>query len=233
MYMTALRALAVTIMTAIPAAAAQDDFENRVRAYILANPEIIVEALAILSERERKADVAALVAKHPHLFTEPAYHGLGAGDAPIRVVEFFDYKCAPCKTLHHALVPAIAANPDIYVEMRHLPILSPASERAARFALSVRHVSDADTYARIHDRLWAARGPMNAALFERLATSEGLDFAALEAAMYSAWVSDRIEANRDTAIALEILGTPAFVTRSSVRFGAADVDDLIKDWRGD
>ena len=114
--------------------------------------------------------------------------------------------------------------------MRHLPILTPGSERAARFALAVRDVAGDAAYARVHDRLWEMRGPMNAAGFAGIAAEEGLDFARIAPVMDSAAITERIDRNRDIAIALEILGTPAFVTRDSIHFGRADVAELSRLW---
>lgn len=223
---------ALLIASAFSSASATEvSFEDRVRNYILAHPEVIIEALTILSEREERAAIKARIAEHAGMFEEPPYHGIGPGDAPLRVIEFFDYKCAPCKALHEPLVQALAADPGIRVEMRHLPILSPSSESAARFALAVRRLADPGTYQRVHDALWSQKGPLGTALFAQLATGAHLDWQAVEAAMYSDWVTARIDANRDTAIALEILGTPAFVSKSSVSVGSTDVDALIALWR--
>ncbi|WP_095590223.1 DsbA family protein [Actibacterium ureilyticum] len=223
--------LALALLLAGPGARAETDgFDARVRAYLLANPEVILEALEVLSKREAQAALEQKLAGFPGLFTDPPRHGLGAPDAPVRVIEFFDYKCAPCKAMHPKLVQLVADNPDLRIEMRHLPILSPASERAARFALATRAVAGADAYDRVHDRLWSLRGPMNAAGFARIAADEGLDFDAIAAQMDSDAITARITHNRDVAIALEILGTPAFVTPGSVRFGQSDIDDLAALW---
>ncbi len=214
-------------------AAEDEDFGQKVRDYILAHPEIIVEALSILSERERKAEVAARIADLSELFSDPPALGMGAPEAPVQVVEFFDYRCVPCKTMHPALEAYVADNPDIRIEMRHLPILSPGSERAARFALATRLVAGDAAYARVHKAIWAMKGPLNAQGFERVAQAEDLDFEAISKAMDTPEVTTRITYNRDAAIALEILGTPAFVTADSVSFGQADVEALGALWRGE
>ena len=194
-------------------------FEERVRAYLLENPEVIVEALTILSERETRSAMAERVAGFPALFSDPPLLGEGDGAAPIRVVEFFDYKCVPCKEVHPSLVTFVEANPEVRVEMRHLPILTPGSERAARFALATEATYGAEQYRAVHDRLWEMRGPLNAAGFERI-----------EKAMESEAIGARIAFNRDVAIALEVLGTPAFVTRDSVTFGSTDIETLSEAW---
>lgn len=223
---SAMIAMAATAV----ADAANDGFEERVRAYILANPEVILEALEILSERENRTNMAAKVAAYADIFARPARLGIGPKDAELRVVEFFDYRCAPCKALHPKLIAALNAHPDIRVEMHHLPILSPGSERGARFALAAGNVSGSDAYAAVHNDLWALKGPLRAAAFERIAAKHGLDWPAIQSEMNSDTVSARIARNRDMAIDLEILGTPAFVTPTSVSFGQSDAAALVADW---
>ena len=218
------------LMTTNVAAVETDVFEDRVRQYLLNNPEVILEALEVLSTRQKQAELQQKLAGFPGLLTEPALHGLGLPDAPVRVIEFFDYKCIPCKAMHPALEKAVDQFAELRIEMRHLPILSPASERAARFALATRAVAGSDAYTRVHNSLWALRGPMNAAGFERIAVQEGLDFGAIANVMDSDEITDRIDFNRDVAIALEILGTPAFVSAKDVRFGQSDIDELTKLW---
>lgn len=217
---------------AICTAAQADDaaFDSRVRAYILANPEIILEALTILSEREAEAAMRQQVAAYPQLFSDPPQLGMGAPGAGLRVVEFFDYKCMPCKAVHPVLEKFVETHPNVRIEMRHLPILTPGSERAARFALAVREVAGEQMYARAHDRLWDIRGPLNAAGFKRISTELNLPYDKIAARMESAEITARINYNRDAAIAMQILGTPAFVTPESVTVGQTDIDVLAANW---
>lgn len=208
----------------------QQAFEDRVRAYLLEHPEVILEALTLLSERESKAATKARLAEFPELFTDGPRLGIGAPDAPITVIEFFDYKCVPCKAVHPALVDFVAKHPEVRIEMRHLPILAPGSERAARFALATRKVAGEATYYAVHEALWDIRGPLNNAGFQRLAEEMGLDFEKIVSLMESDAISARIAYNRDAAIALEILGTPAFLTPGNVSFGITDIDFLSEAW---
>ncbi|MEL7151673.1 MAG: DsbA family protein [Pseudomonadota bacterium] len=224
--------LSACILTASAAGSVAEElsFEDRVRAYILDNPEIILEALTILSEREAAAATQARVAAFPELFSDPPALGIGDPDAPIKVIEFFDYKCVPCKAVHPVLVDFVAQHPDVRIEMRHLPILTPGSERAARFAMAVRDVEGDAAYATVNDALWTLRGPLNNAGFERVAAELDLDFSQIAPVMESEAITARITYNRDAAIALEILGTPAFVTADSVLFGVTDIDVLSEAW---
>lgn len=109
--------------------------------------------------------------------------------------------------------------------MRQLPILSPGSERAARFALAVKNIAGSEAYVATHEALWNLTGPMRASAFEQIALQNDLDWVTIKTEMTSEAVSSRIEQNRDIAIDLEILGTPA-----SVSFGGADAVALVAEW---
>ncbi|MEP3679412.1 MAG: DsbA family protein [Paracoccaceae bacterium] len=220
------------ICMAVASNAHEDDveFEERIRAFLLKNPEVILEAMTSLAEREKTAAQSQAIATFPDIFTEIGALGMGDVAAPIRVVEFFDYRCAPCKAMHPGLVSLVNTTPELRIEMRQLPILSPASERGARFALAVKEVAGLEAYGRVHERLWQLRGPLNAASFEKVAREETLDWTLIKELMNSDAVSARIDRNRDIAIALEILGTPAFVSTNSITFGQSDINALAEVW---
>ncbi len=206
------------------------EFEERVRTYLLAHPEIILEAMETLTERQRRTAQTAQIAEYAEMFEETPVLGIGPEQAKHTVIEFFDYRCAPCKALHPKLKAALQDHPNIRVEMRHLPILSPGSERGARFALAVKNIGTPEQYNAVHEALWALKGPLQAPAFEKIARAQGLDWAMVQAEMKGNAVSDRITTNRDIAIDLQILGTPAFVTPTSVSFGSTDAVGLVADW---
>ena len=129
------------MMAGAAAQAHEADIDAHIRSYILTHPEIILEAMDILATREKAAAVAAQVAEHPYLFTDAPRLGMGAPDGSVRVVEFFDYRCAPCKAMHPKLQALVAETPELRIEIRQLPILSPGSERAARSPIWIPEVS--------------------------------------------------------------------------------------------
>ncbi len=200
--------------------------EDQIHAYILDHPEIILEALERLTEREERLARANQIATFPELFERAPVLGLGSKSAPRRVIEFFDYKCIPCRSIHARLEVLVAENPELRVEMRQLPILTPASEQATRFAMAVWQVAGDDAYAETHEALWAHLGAYNTVVFSQMAEDLGLDFAVVEAAMWTDAVSQQIDANRDMAIALNIIGTPSFVTPEDIAVGTTDLERL-------
>jgi protein-disulfide isomerase len=79
----------------------QNAFERRVRDYILANPEVIAEAMQNLEQSKREAEQtevqAALATHREELFNsrESPVGGNLLGD--VTLVEFFDYNCSFCR----------------------------------------------------------------------------------------------------------------------------------------
>ena len=192
----------------------------------MAHPEVILDALALLTERQEREARAQQIAAFPSLFERPPVLGLGAQNAPRRVVEFFDYKCFPCRSIHARLATLTEANPDLRIEMRHLPILTPASEQATRFALAAQQVEGEEAYRAAHEALWAHTGPYNTVVFSRIASELTLNFEAIEDAMWSDVITAQIDENRNIAIALDIIGTPSFVTPEDVAIGTTDLERL-------
>lgn len=115
--------------------------EKIVRDYILTNPEIIEEALIALNEKREAEQAAAasvaLVQNADQIFNASGDYSIGPDDAPVTVVEFFDYRCGPCR----GSMETVNALPDRYkgqvrVVFKEFPILSAESRVAAVAALA-------------------------------------------------------------------------------------------------
>jgi protein-disulfide isomerase len=119
-----------------------DPFEQRVRAYLLKNPEVIMEALQVLQERQRAAEAETfkrtIAERSDEILNDPAapVGGNPAGD--VTLVEFFDYNCPYCRRVAPTVVELEEADPGLRVVYKEFPILGPGSEFAARAALAAR-----------------------------------------------------------------------------------------------
>jgi len=78
--------------------------ESIVREYILANPEIIAEALQLLQAKKKSAEAAAdrqmLTSDRAQLVSDPTSPVGGNARGGVTVVGFFDYLCGVCKRIH-------------------------------------------------------------------------------------------------------------------------------------
>ena len=207
--------------------AERSEIESIVRDYILDNPDIIMEAIAVLRAREEQAAIdqqrAQLVERRGELFDSPTSPSLGSADADIVLVEFFDYNCGYCKRMVDDVLALAEGNPDVRVVFKEFPILSQSSETAARAALAA---DNQGLYIDMHNALMVHRGAMDEATVFVIAEEIGLDIPQLREDMASETVNAEIAANADLAISLGIRGTPAFIIGDIVLPGAVDLETL-------
>jgi protein-disulfide isomerase len=137
----------------------QDEFERRVRAYLLANPEVVVEAVQRLEARQRAAEQdeaqANLKARSDEVFRDPASPVGGNPQGDVTLVEFFDYNCPFCRRMAPVMGEAEAADPKLRVVYKEFPILGPDSRFAAKAALAAHKQGK---YVAFHKALMQAKG---------------------------------------------------------------------------
>ena len=234
--MTLLRRLLAVLAIAIPALDAsaqglnrsqQDEVREMIRSYILANPEVIVEALNLLEERQKTeaaaGQAAALRQRQAELRDDPGSPSVGPATADVVVVEFFDYRCPYCKQVVGPIAELLRGDPRVRVVYKELPILAPDSAVAARAALAANLQG---AYRPFHAALMARRGAYDDATIAAVAAEVGLDPARIRADMNRPEIAAQIERNHALARDLGIRGTPAFVIGDTLVPGAIDLATL-------
>ncbi|MFO0293094.1 MAG: DsbA family protein [Rhodospirillales bacterium] len=202
----------------------QEAIRDIVRRYLLANPDVIVEALEILEERQKaqaSLDQAAVLRQRlPELRDDPQTPSFGPEGADVAIVEFFDYRCTYCRQVVAPLAELLRSDGRVRIVYKELPILGPDSVVAARAALAAHRQG---AYRAFHAALMARRGSFDDAAIAALATELGLDAARLRADMERPEIAAQIERNRALARELGIRGTPAFVIGTEIVPGAIDL----------
>ena len=205
-------------------------FRDEVRAYLLENPEIIVEAMDILKAREDAAvsqnDVLLVQNNAPALFDSPKDWVGGNKDGDITVVEFMDYQCGYCRKAHAEVAELIASDGNIRIILKEFPILGEKSEMSARYAIAVRQVAGDDAYKAAHDALMTLRADVSGPALDALSAKLGLDAGAVNAAMMSDDVAAVIAENRALGEAMQINGTPTFVIDQSLLRGYVPLEGM-------
>ena len=195
--------------------AERDAFRAEVRDYLMENPEVLMEAIAVLEERQAAEGAARdlqLVARYAEeLFETP--HDLieGNPDGDITIVEFMDYRCSFCRRAAPELATLLEADGNIRVIVKELPILGAQSTMASRFALATRYTFDEEAYAIMHDAMMTMRADVTEASLVRLADDLGYDGMEILAGMEDPRIDAVIEANYALAQSMQISGTPTFV----------------------
>ncbi len=171
---------------------------------------------------------------------------LGKKDAPVVIVEFSDFQCAPCAAAAAAADAIGKEHGDrVRIVYKHFPLFQHAqSEEAARFALAVKRLSGDDKYRIARRRLFDAQSEWGTstdtnALFERYAKDMGLDWGRIHAEMASAALTEHLAEDRAEAAKNGIRSVPVFFVNGKKLSGPriteqlkALVADLLKEKPG-
>jgi protein-disulfide isomerase len=211
----ALLGLCAALGMIAPAAAqtlTEADVKRLALEAILENPEIVLEAVQILQDRDAEAQAraaAAMIAEMRDVLSrDPNAPVLGNPDGDVTMVEFFDYNCSYCKRAFEDVKTLLEADGNIRFVSREWPILGEGSVAAARAALAAR---EQGRYEDMHNALMSDRSRKDEAAVLRIAEGLGLDVERLRADMTSDAVNDHIALSMQLAEALGFNGTPAFV----------------------
>jgi len=188
---------------------------DEIRDYLLENPEVFLEIVSILEQRQEEAaasaDIAALETNRARIFNDGYSFVAGNPEGDITIVEFIDYQCGYCKRAHPEVASLLSEDGNIRLVQKEFPILGPASEAAARAALAVLENEGGEVYSAFSDRLMSHEGPLNDGIIVAFARESGADTDKMIATATSEAVSQRILQNRALGQALGISGTPTFI----------------------
>ncbi|NQV55801.1 MAG: DsbA family protein [Rhodospirillales bacterium] len=207
------------------------EIERLIGEYIRTNPEIILESMRNLQERDRAAQqrraAENLVSYRNELINDRQAPIGGNPEGDVTVVEFFDYRCTYCKRVYPAVVKLLSDDPNVRYVFKEFPILSPVSRIAAQAALAAWNI-DKTKYVQFHTRLMATSGNLNEKRILLIAESSGLDSAKIKIEMNSPSIERALQANKHLAEKLGISGTPVFIIGNRLVPGAIDYSTLKK-----
>jgi protein-disulfide isomerase len=205
-------------------------FQAEVKAYLLANPEVIVEAMDVLQSREDEAaanrDQQVLADNKELIFNDGISWVGGNPDGDVTVVEFMDYRCSYCRKAYTEVEELVKSDGNIRFVLKEFPILGAESVTASRFAIAILQLHGPDAYKKAHDGLIGLRGAPDAENLGRLASEMGLDADAIMIKMTSDEVSQVIATNHALADVMQISGTPTFVIDGTLLRGYVPLDGL-------
>lgn len=188
-----------------------------VRAGMIADPQILLDAAEALRDRQY---APVLAANRSALETPFGSSWKGAEKPDVVLVEFFDYACSFCRASKPDIERLLSEDPGLRVVYRELPILGPQSMDAARISLAA---SKAGRFRQYHDALYAAGKPGP----QTIANAAGAAGIAAEIPD-DRQVEAELERNFKLASRLGLTGTPMFVVGDRVLNGAVGYDALKK-----
>lgn len=209
---------------------------DEVRAYLLEHPEVLVEAMNVLQQREDDAalalDAKFITDNKDLIFTNDNDWVGGNPNGDITLVEFMDYRCGYCRKAYADVDKLIKSDGNIRFVVKEFPILGDASMLSAQFAIALRQLHGDEPYAKAHDTLMSLRGEPTVETLARLATDMGFEPQPILDRMKSPEVAAVIQTNYDLAQKMDITGTPAFIMGDIVMRGYAPFETM-KDFVAD
>ncbi|MGB7318288.1 MAG: DsbA family protein [Planktotalea sp.] len=208
----------------------RESFRAEVRAFLMENPEVIIEAVNQMEARQaaqQEQDDLSLVSTNADALFNDGYSWVGGNpEGDVTVVEFLDYRCGYCRKAHSEVEQLLQSDGNIRLIVKEFPILGEASTASSRFAIATRHVAGDAAYKAVHDALIAFSGEPSSAALARLADGLGLDADAIVAKMDSDEVTREIDETRALAQRLQIRGTPTFVMGGQLVRGYVPLDAM-------
>lgn len=195
----------------------EEEIGEIVRAYLMENPQVIIEAVNEYSKRERlaaetRARVAATNNLDALLNPENGYvAGKNPAKAKVAVIELFDYHCSFCKRATELVQGLAERDADVKVVFRELPILRDESDYAAEISLAAR---EQGKFLDLHFAMMDASGILTKERIHAIAEKEGLDVAKLKAAVKDDKIPEAIYESHELAAQMGVEGTPAFIIAS-------------------
>jgi protein-disulfide isomerase len=199
------------------------EVQEIIKNYLIANPEIIRDAVNALRIREdsvaKAAQTMAIADNAPLIFDSNREVILGNPKGNTTLVEFFDYNCTYCRAAHQDMVDLIAKDPDVRVVLKEFPVLGDGSVQAAQVGVAV-HLVAPDKYFAFHDALIREKGQIDGERALAIAGEVGLDPEVIRAKLTDNEIQNTINESYDLAGKLALTGTPSYVTKKEVVVGA-------------
>lgn len=143
----------------------------------------------------------------------------GFENAPVQIIEFFDYQCPYCKSVQPA-VQAIQQKyaSEVSVTYTHFPLSG--HTYAFKAAMAAECAGRQDNFQSFHDLLFANQGQIGTFAYDSLATEAGVsDIAAFQRCMENEETAQIVESGLNLAKELGINAIPTFIINGKLISG--------------
>ena len=198
--------------------------EALIRDYLLANPEIIPEAMSRLQEREvtRTLDSNRAEIETPFPGAE-----IGNPKGDVTVVEFFDFQCPYCKASHNDAEILVRNDGNVRYVFRDLPVLDRGGEPISmRSALAALAAARQGKYLALRKALFDLPGRPSQERLVQAIRAAGLDEARLARDMEDPALKQALDANIALAQNIGVTGTPTFIIGNQLFAGGVGIEGL-------
>ena len=196
------------------------ELETIIHQYIVAHPEVLVEASKALETQAAENQQAALEQVSSMIRADPMVPVRGKPNAKHYLIEFFDYNCGYCKVVRPYTKKFLKDN-DAAIFYVELPILSPISVRASAIGLALYKV-DHDKYFIYQDALMESKEKITSEDQLKAAVKKAKgDYEALSKMVSEdTSIQEAMRKNMELSQKIGLQGTPFFILNGTAIRGA-------------
>jgi protein-disulfide isomerase len=195
-------------------------FGQKVRAYLIQNPEVLIEASMALEQKQAAESAAkrANVGKMRRELERDNRDFVVNPKGRVTLVVFYDYNCGFCKKIAPEVVRIARENPEVRVVFKDftLGMFGPTSEYAAAAA---RLLNQKGVFLEAHAEMMDRR-PLTDAMVDDILRRNGIDPADARKLEQSESQKRYLADQRALAGSIGLEGTPAFVIGDVIIPGA-------------
>lgn len=205
---------------------AKAEMQAIVKDYIMNNPEVIVQSLESLHNKnlaeatnktssylqDNKTDIEEV--------DSPPFIGNPNGD--IVIVAFYDYNCSFCRKAHVFEKEILDSDPGVKIILRPIPILGTNSLYAAKIALAVQKIAN-NNFLNVHNELMSMVD-INEENVKVMLTKYNIDYNLVENEVNSNALKEVIAKNFYIAKEVGMKGTPSYIINNNFIAGLITTD---------
>lgn len=187
-----------------------------------------IDRMQMAQEEENIKKASESISKNKtDLFSDPTSPTVGAADADVTIVEFFDYHCGYCKQALKSVSQLLEKDKKIRIVFKEYPILSEDSIYASKAALAVNRIAK-DKYFDFHKAMFDVKGAINETVVLDTAKKLGIDTARLKTELTNPELTNILDKDRKLGADIGVQGTPAFIIGNNFYPGAVPYETMVK-----
>ena len=204
------------------------DFEEKIKKYILENPEVIIKSLNeyqdLLVEKEKNSQKEII--EENKIEINNSHQFIGNKDGKYIITEFFDYRCGYCVKAHKELARLSKENKDLKIVLKNLPILTKDSDRLARISLALS-IKYPEKFEEFHDYIYINARVLDNEKIKKYLKKIRVDPNKILNFAMSDEIRELMDKDFNLAKILKVSGTPAFIVNNQFFTGWVGNDILL------
>lgn len=224
--------IALATQPAIAEPVTKEALGGLIKDYLIENPEVIVEAMAAYQEKEKEIQAEqtrkVIQDKADLIFNDDDTPFIGDEDAPVAVVEFFDYNCSACKYMFKSIDKLKNEGlKDLKVVFKEFPIFGEDSQKLAKMGLAIFAIAP-DKYYDFHGKMMLHKGKVTIEKAYAYAAEVGLKREDIDKELVTPKYNKLLEDQRKLGEKLGVRGTPFMIVGKDAIPHAMSEEDLRK-----